>query len=125
MTDAATKRNARNDDNQPEIIKTLTQLGITVENIKVPADLMVAKRAVTVIVEVKNPKQKASDRRLTDNELLFYNRWTGLFCVIETKDDCRDLNAALVDGFRATFAYCEKNMQDHFRTCYNRRGKNK
>jgi len=122
---AATRNAARIDENQPEIVKALRVSGNAVEVIKMPSDLLVARNGITVIVEVKNPEKEPSKRRLTDQERDFYDRWPGMYCVIETFDDVLELSKALRTGFKATFAYCELNMQDHFATCYRKRGRQK
>jgi hypothetical protein len=114
---------ARIDENQPEIVKQMRKVGLEVEIIGLPSDLLVARNRVTVVVEVKNPDKSPSERRLTDAELIFYTKWhhKALYCVIETDQDVIDLNRAMTKGINASVKYCEENMRNHFDTCYAKR----
>ncbi|MCK5610973.1 hypothetical protein KAR91_54375 [Candidatus Pacearchaeota archaeon] len=123
MPGAKNRTAAKIDINQPAIVKVMRDLGMGVEVLKVPSDLLVAKFLINVIVEVKNPEMDPSKRRLTSDERDFWDRWEfkGLYCVIETVDDVVALNKAFAKGFKATAIYCNENMQAHFETCYKTR----
>ena len=118
--DARTKRAAKVDTNQKEIVSLMRQMGMEVEILGMPSDLLVGKYMITVVAEVKNPKQPPSKRRLTDQEYEFYRKWhkKALYCVIETDADVVLLNRALNDGLQATKKFCNENMEAHFETCY-------
>lgn len=125
MGDARTRRAAKVDENQPLIVKHMRAIGMIVEILGMPSDLLVSKNMITLVVEVKNPKKDPSSRRLTDQELTFYTRWHhhGLFCVIETSDDVKALGEVMAQGFKATHDFCGENMQKHFATCYKKKRK--
>lgn len=122
--DAKAMRAPKADANQPLIVDTLRKCGLEVVIIGMPADLIVARNWVTVVVEVKNPKGSPNKHRLTKQEKDFYDLWKfkGLYCVIETLHDCRCLELAMKQGINATVDYCSSNMAIHFAVCYNSRG---
>jgi hypothetical protein len=72
---------ARTDANQADIVKALRDIGITVEYIKLPVDLMlwVPRRQQCELMEVKMP-----DGRLTKDQVEFISRWPGPVHVVHT-----------------------------------------
>lgn len=64
----ATKR----DISEPEIVKALQQIGMTVYRMDQPVDLLVGWRGTTHLVECKTGKSK-----LNKKQLEFTNIWTG------------------------------------------------
>ncbi len=79
----------KQDANTDEIVDAYKELKCSVERIGhlvTFADLLVCISGVTEVVEIKNPKQKPSARRLTDNESKFMARW-GSYTIVETVDD--------------------------------------
>ena len=123
MGDARTLRAAKVDENQADIVAAMRANGVAVEITGMPLDLRIAKHMISIDVEVKNPRQIPSKRRLTDQEKDFYDRWhaRGLICVIETGEDVRELVAAMNVGLRATHAFCIDNMEAHFAANYQRK----
>jgi hypothetical protein len=76
------RRAARIDSTHSEIVRTLRQLGVSVENIKKPVDLLVCYRGETMLVEVKG-----TDGRLTKDQVEFIARWPGKVHIVRTPDD--------------------------------------
>ena len=112
---------ARADVNQAKIVDMLRKLGFSVEIIGMPSDLLIAKNGTTVVIEVKNPDQSPSKRRLTDQEREFYESWQGLYAVIETQEECLSLKEAFSMGAKAVSDWCSINMKDHFGNNYKPR----
>jgi len=54
---------ARRDDNEPDIIKALKQVGAQVEQIRQPCDLAVTFRERHYLIEVDNPESKYRKRK--------------------------------------------------------------
>lgn len=69
------RRAARVDNNQADIVKALRRIGVQVEIIKKPVDLLICHRGVTSVAEVKNPD--ADSPRLTKDQVDFIARWPG------------------------------------------------
>jgi hypothetical protein len=76
------RRAARIDSTHTEIVRTLRQLGVAVENIKKPVDLLVCYRGETSLMEVKG-----TDGRLTKDQVEFIARWPGKVHIVRTPDD--------------------------------------
>jgi hypothetical protein len=79
----------RTDHNQPLIVRALRSVGATVQPLHTIGrgcpDLLVGFRGVNFVLEVKNPTQKPSDRRLTPDELAWHEAWGGQKAVVETE----------------------------------------
>ena len=75
---------ARTDANQAEVIKALKRVGVSVEYIKLPFDLVIfnPRRQETAFVEVKT-----EDGRLTKAQDDFISRWPGRIYVVRSADD--------------------------------------
>lgn len=78
------------DDNQADIVKALRKCGFQVEIIGKPLDLLVANRARTFLLEVKNEDGKDE---LTKDQLDFLARWPGEWHIVKTETQA--LTAAL------------------------------
>jgi len=95
------RRAARVDKSQTDIVDALRKLGIGVEIIGKPLDLLVWSRAAcphcggalpagkTEIMEVKNPERTSEqpNSRLTKDQVKFIARWPGKIHVVETVDE--------------------------------------
>ena len=75
---------ARTDANQAEIVQALKRVGVSVEYIKLPFDLVVynPRNHETSFVEVKT-----DDGRLTQAQAEFIARWPGKIFVVRSADD--------------------------------------
>ena len=83
---------ARKDGNHQEIVKAFKKCGwsvLDIAQLKNCCDLFVARRGYVVAVEIKDPTQPPSKRRLTDGEKKFFERWSGPTFVVHTEDDVR------------------------------------
>lgn len=69
------------DGNQNKIVKQLRQLGfsvaVTSQLGKGFPDIVVGKDGRNLLVELKDPNQPASARKLTPDEMEFHNNWRG------------------------------------------------
>lgn len=81
------RRAARRDDNEPEIVAALEAASVDVVRISTPCDLIAGRAGVTYLLEIKNPDQPPSKRKLKPEQLLFLNNWRGQYAVVETVDD--------------------------------------
>jgi hypothetical protein len=88
-----------------------------------PADLLVARGGMNVIVEVKDGAKTPGARRLTSAEALFLRKWhhSGWFCVIDNVDDAIFLVDEMRKGHSATTRACVTLMNKHFQDCYTRK----
>jgi len=75
---------ARTDANEPEIIRALKQVGVSVQRIKRPFDLVVYnhKNRETIFVECKT-----EDGRLTKAQVEFISVWPGRIVIARSPDD--------------------------------------
>ena len=89
------RRIARVDANQPAIISALRQAGADVFPLHTVGsgcpDLLVGFRGVNLLLEVKDGSKPARDRRLTDDEQAFFERWRGQKAVVKCVDEALDI----------------------------------
>jgi Holliday junction resolvase len=91
------RRAAKVDANHSTIVKALRDVGATVLSLASMGhgcpDLVIGKDGKNWLVEVKDPMQKPSQRKLTDDERTFHALWRGQVCVIETVEEALRLIA--------------------------------
>ncbi|MGI4872467.1 MAG: hypothetical protein ACRYFX_14975 [Janthinobacterium lividum] len=82
---------SRVDANQAAIVRALQAVGATVlhtHQLKNCFDLLVGYRGRTFLMEVKDPAQPPSARRLTEGEAKFRDEWRGSpYHVVHTPDE--------------------------------------
>lgn len=78
------RRAANNDKNQPEIVKALRQIGVSVEIIRQPVDLLCWYRGEYSLMEIKNPD---GFDRLTKDQVEFIARWPGKIHIVRTTEE--------------------------------------
>lgn len=85
------RKRARTDGNQEQIVRELRKLGATVAITSQLGggfpDLAVGFRGKTFLLEVKDPSQIPSKRRLTTDERAWHGAWSGHVAVVETLED--------------------------------------
>ena len=83
-----TRRAAKVDGNQQAIIDAFVEFGCSVRSTAAIGegfpDLAVGVKGHTFLVEVKDPKQAASDRKLTPKQKRFHAEWKGRVHLVET-----------------------------------------
>ncbi len=82
----------RVDDNQKSIVKGLRAVGCSVLSLAeighgVPDVLAYHPRSGLHLIEIKNPDQPPSKRRLTPDEQNFHLTWRGPIHIVETIDE--------------------------------------
>jgi hypothetical protein len=82
------RRAARIDDNQNEIVDALRKIGASVTPTsgvgKGFPDLAVGFRNRTILLELKDGQKPPSARRLTEDELKWFENWRGEAYVVES-----------------------------------------
>lgn len=78
------RRAAKTDGNQSAIVDALKRIGVAVEYIKKPVDLLVCHRGTTALMEVKNPD---GGDRLTKDQIEFIARWPGTIYVVRSVEE--------------------------------------
>ena len=90
---------SRVDANQPAIVAALRGIGASVlhlHQLKNCFDLLVGYRGRTFLMEVKDPAQPPSKRRLTPGEAEFRRTWRGTtYHIVHTEDEAIELVTAL------------------------------
>lgn len=83
------RRAARTDSNQAEIIDALKRVGVSVEFIGKPLDLLLCCRGETSLMECKNPERTSADpeSRLTKDQIEFIARWPGKIYIVRTAEE--------------------------------------
>lgn len=75
------RRAARTDANQTAVIEVLRQVGATVHSLAAMGngcpDLLVGFKGRTCLMEVKDGKKPPSETRLTPDQVVWHNQWTG------------------------------------------------
>ena len=84
-------RAARADRNQPAITRLFRQLGATVQHLHTVGqgcpDLLIGYQGLNGLVEIKDPEQPPSKRKLTGDEEKWHKHWNGQVEIIETQED--------------------------------------
>lgn len=85
------RRAANIDANHRAIVDHLEAIGCSVQSLAsagngVP-DLLVGRRAVNVLIEVKNPEKSPAGRKLTEAQADFHRRWKGQVAVAHTPQE--------------------------------------
>jgi len=91
------RRNSKVDGNHNSIVTDLKKLkGVSVKSvatIKKFLDIVVGYNGVNYLFEIKNPEYPPSARKLTPDEKIFHDEWTGQADVIlYTKDILEIIN---------------------------------
>lgn len=83
------RRAANKDKNQASVIDALKSVGVAVEIIRQPVDLLICCRGETSLMEVKNPERTSADpeSRLTKAQVEFIARWPGKVHVVRTAEE--------------------------------------
>jgi hypothetical protein len=83
------RRAANVDKNQAAVIDALKRVGVSVEIIKQPVDLLLCCRGETSLMEVKNPDRTSADpdSRLTKAQVEFIARWPGKIHIARTPEE--------------------------------------
>lgn len=84
--------NAKRDENEPDIVATLRANGISVYLLDQPLDLLCGYGGVTVIAEVKMPRNKKGEpKKYTETQEAFLETWRGGHTLLVTVDDALEL----------------------------------
>ena len=82
------RRAAKVDANQPDIVKTIRDMGASVAITSSAhdgfPDICVGYGGVTVLVEIKDGSKELSRRKLTKDQVKFHGSFKGAITVIET-----------------------------------------
>ena len=83
------RRAARTDSTQAAIIDALKRVGVAVEIIGKPVDLLLCCRGETSLMECKNPERTSEDpdSRLTKAQVEFIDRWPGKIHLARTPEE--------------------------------------
>jgi Holliday junction resolvase len=93
------RRAAKIDGNHREIVSHLEAIGCSVQSLAAAGngipDLLVGRRAVNVLIEIKDPAQPPNKRKLTPDQVGWHRRWRGQVAVVETAKQAEEaVNAA-------------------------------
>lgn len=77
----------RKDANQGEIVQALEAIGCDVLVVHEPTDLIVGRNGLTMLLEVKDGKKRASARKLTPNQRKFHGSWRGHKATVTCQDE--------------------------------------
>lgn len=73
---------ARTDDNHADICKALRAIGVSVEYLKLPLDLLCWHRGRTFLIEIKT-----DEGRLTKDQIEFIARWPGEIHIVRNAEE--------------------------------------
>lgn len=109
------KRAARIDGNHAEIVKALTDAGMTVQSLAavgqgVP-DILCAWRGLNCLLEVKDPHQDPNKRQLTAAQKEWHQTWAGQLAVVESGEAAVD---AVLSHARACGVISEHPAREFF-----------
>lgn len=85
------RRAARIDQNQPQIVKDLRCLGVTVQPLAAVGegcpDLLIGFRSRNFLIEIKNPDKPKRDQQLTPDQVEWHAHWAGQVAVCRSTDE--------------------------------------
>ena len=76
------RHDARTDANHAEICKALRAVGVSVEYLKLPLDLLICHKGVTSLMEIKT-----DGGRLTKDQVEFIARWPGTVHIVRSAEE--------------------------------------
>jgi hypothetical protein len=90
---------ARTDENQAGIVEDFRDMGASVAATHSVGhgfpDLVIGYHGASCLVEIKNPNQPNSKRKLTPKQVAFHRDWRGAIAIVETRDDIIELLAIM------------------------------
>ena len=86
-----TRRAARKDENQNEIVAALTRIGCVVHDTSGAGngfpDIVCGYRGRNYLLEIKNPEGSPAQRKLTPKQHKFHAEWKGQLKIVTTVDE--------------------------------------
>lgn len=86
-----TRRAARIDANQPQIVKALRQVGATVQHMHMVGagcpDILVGFQGQNFAMEIKDGAKPPSARKLTEDEACWHLQWRGQVAIVNNEAD--------------------------------------
>ena len=86
---------SRVDQNQTEIVKAFRRMGYSVKSLAAVGDgmtdLLISKKGLNVLVEVKNGTKPPSEQRLRPKQEVFHSDWQGLRAIVNDVQGALDL----------------------------------
>lgn len=83
-------RAAKVDDNQKQIVKTLRDMGCSVQHLHAVGagcpDLLVGYKGFNILLEVKDGKKSPSQQKLTPDQVLWHRDWRGTVEVVNSSE---------------------------------------
>ena len=96
------RRAARTDGNQGDIVAALEAAGASVQSLAAVGngcpDLLVGYRSINYVIEVKDPAQPACKRRLNSHQKPWHAEWRGRAHLVETVDQALLVIGAVKQG---------------------------
>lgn len=81
----------RRDGNETELVQGLRDCACDVYFLNWPADLIVGVAGRNYLLEIKDPEQPLSKRRLTNAEQQFFDSWRGQVAKVETLEEALEV----------------------------------
>lgn len=86
------RKAARIDDNQNQLVRNLRAIGASVKVLSMVGkgfpDIAVGWNGNNYLFEIKDPNKVPSKRKLTPDEQVFFDTWSGQRAIVETIEDC-------------------------------------
>lgn len=93
---------ARIDANQTQIVSALRAVGATVQLLSAVGqgcpDLLVGYRGKNILMEIKDGRKPPSERKLTEDQIVWHTTWNGVVFLVTSVDDA--LNALEIKNER-------------------------
>jgi len=89
------RRIARVDENQNDIVKSLVQMGCSVQLLHAVGrgcpDILVGKSGRNFLIEIKNPVKPKGDQELTSIQTRWHGVWQGQVAIAKTIEDAIEI----------------------------------
>jgi len=100
------RRVAKVDANQPEIVAAFRKVGASVLHLHQVGsgcpDILIGYHGFNILVEIKDGSKPPSERRLTEDEEVFFDNWIGKIYIIENITQVLNL-IALINSWKGTY----------------------
>ena len=85
--------NPSRDGNEKEIVNVFRNMGLSVERLNTPLDLLIGYNKKNYLIEVKMPNKK-----LNKNQIKFVDNWQGQWFMVNSIDQAQQIAVAILEG---------------------------
>lgn len=89
---------AKRDISEPEIVRVLEQVGMTVVRMDKPVDLLAGYRGVNFLIECKTDRKRGGKNKKTKDQAEFLDMWRGQAVILNDAQQAMDWAVSVASG---------------------------